>query len=149
MTIIVSATEAEVDSIRQIYSDLHRPVRARLILEDYLVAIEDGLVKGCAAVQLVPLENGHPGYLYGLAVRKPFQKQGIGRALTEARVERILGAGGYQAVALAMFWNVNFFRRLGFVTVRRDNLPLWTAGLSDFQELRYRRSAVVSRDLCL
>jgi len=87
------------------------------------------------------------GYLYGLAVQKSFHRKGAGRALTEARVDRVRDFGGSQAIALAMFWNISFFRKLGFDTVPRDSLSLAMRDLSDFRDARYRRSAVLRRSL--
>jgi len=96
-------------------------------------------------VQLVAVENGLEGHLYGLAVRKEFQRKGIGTALTEARMERVRASHGSQGVALAMFWNIGFFKRLGFETVRRRDLVTAILALPDFVDVRYRHSAVVVR----
>jgi ribosomal protein S18 acetylase RimI-like enzyme len=100
---------------------------------------------GCAAVQLVMLDSGLEGYLYGLAVRKEFQRKGIGAALTEARMERVRANDGTRGIALAMFWNIGFFKKLGFETVRRHDLLPAILELPDFVDVRYRRSAVVVR----
>jgi N-acetylglutamate synthase-like GNAT family acetyltransferase len=91
--------------------------------------------------------EGKEGYLYGLAVQKSFHRNGAGRALTKARVDRVRDFGGSQAIALAMFWNINFFRKLGFDTVPRDSLSSAMRDLSDFRDVRYRRSAVVRKSL--
>jgi N-acetylglutamate synthase-like GNAT family acetyltransferase len=84
------------------------------------------------------------GYLYGLAVRHDSQHSGIGTALTLARIHRVRQRGGNLAVLMAMFWNVGFFRKLGFETVSRGELAPAIRRLADFQNPRYKRSAVLS-----
>jgi N-acetylglutamate synthase-like GNAT family acetyltransferase len=145
MLTISPANDEDIADIQRIYVCLRRPARQRLEVEEYLVARDDGDVIGCAAVQLIESANESEGYLYGLGVKKEFQRRGIGRALTEARVERVRSVGGGHAVALAMFWNVNFFRRLGFVTTSRESLSPQMRTLPDFCDTRYRRSAVVRK----
>ena len=60
---------------------------------------------------------------------------------------RVRDFGGSRAIALAMFWNINFFRKLGFHTAPRDSLSFAIRDLSDFRDVRYRRSAVVQKSL--
>ena len=98
-------------------------------------------------MQLVTVGSGCEGYLYGLAVRKEYQRKGIGTALTEARIDRVRKNRGTRATALAMFWNVGFFRGLGFATIRRSELPPAILALDDFVDGRYRRSAVMVRSV--
>ncbi len=143
MLTVSLAQPDDATEIQQIYLALGRPARAELLSEHYLVVREPTCLAGCAAVRLIATRERTQGYLYGLAVRNEFQRRGIGRALTEARLERIRCCGGTDAIALAMFWNVGFFRRLGFVTVRREELSLEVRELPDFRDTRYRRSAVV------
>jgi N-acetylglutamate synthase-like GNAT family acetyltransferase len=145
MVNIVPAREEDAADIQAIYSELHRPPREKLEIDEYLVARRGGELLGCAAVHVVPCAPEIEGYLYGLAVRKKAQRCGIGRALTEARVERVQALRGVRVVALAMFWNVNFFRRLGFITSPRGSLSELMRALPDFTNPRYRRSAAMCR----
>ena len=142
---VSSARSGDISQIQESYLALRRPKRPDLRLEDYLVARHCGSLVGCAAVQLVMLDSGLEGYLYGLAVRKEFQRKGIGAALTEARMERVRANDGTRGIALAMFWNIGFFKKLGFETVRRHDLLPAILELPDFVDVRYRRSAVVVR----
>jgi N-acetylglutamate synthase-like GNAT family acetyltransferase len=87
------------------------------------------------------------GYLYGLAVHRDYQHQGIGSKLTKARLDGILKRQGRAAVVLAMFWNVRFFKRFGFRTVPRIDLPSSIRQLADFRNPTYRRSAALSVNL--
>jgi N-acetylglutamate synthase-like GNAT family acetyltransferase len=136
------ALPAESREIRRIHSDLHRPKRPVRVAE-YLVATDSERVLGCAAVRMFP--GG--GYLYGLAVERKSQRSGIGSALTGARVDLIRAKGQSIAVVLAMFWNVKFFRNLGFIGVRRNELPSAVKRLSDFRNPAYKHSAVLWQKL--
>ncbi|MBZ5590963.1 MAG: GNAT family N-acetyltransferase [Acidobacteriia bacterium] len=146
---VSSANTGDVYAIQQIYTALRRPKRTRLSLDEYLVARGDGQVVGCAGVQLITVGSVCEGYLYGLAVRKEHQRKGIGAALTEARIDRVRKSHGTRATALAMFWNVAFFRGLGFATIRRSELSPAILALDDFVDARYRRSAVMVRSVVL
>jgi len=146
MFILLPARPEDAAGIQEIHETLHRPLRPETRVEEYLVAHKEGSgLVGCAAVAMVPTEDGFAGYLYGLAVRKQCQRQGVGAALTLARVERIQQQQGHLAIGLAMFWNIGFFRKLGFETVKRGSLPKELVQWKDFSDHRYRHSAVISR----
>lgn len=135
---IQPARPEDRQEIRRVYLSLGRPPR-RIQISDFLVARDGDSVKGCAAVR--PFAGG--GYLYGLAVEREWQRRGIGAALTRGRLERIRSAGGKLAVVMAMFWNVGFFRKLGFDLVQRSELPPAVMRLPDFRDPTYKRSAVL------
>jgi hypothetical protein len=59
-------------------------------------------------------------------------------------MDEIRRSGGSLAVVMAMFWNVGFFRKLGFATTRRDELPVTVRRIADFRNPLYNRSAVLS-----
>lgn len=103
------------------------------------MAVQGDLLVGCAAVRL----TSTGGYLYGLAVRRENQRRGIGSALTHARVHRVREDGGRLAAVLAMFWNVRFFKRLGFRLTPRKELAPSIQQLADFRDPLYRRSAAL------
>ena len=147
MLTIMAASAEDVAAIQEIYSSLRRPTRMWVDPSEYLIARVGGVVRGCAGVRLIESAAGKEGYLYGLAVQRSFHRNGAGRALTEARVDRVRDFGGSQAIALAMFWNISFFRKLGFDTVARDSLSPAMRDLSDFRDVRYRRSAVVRKSV--
>lgn len=132
------ASPSDRPAIRRMHRSLNRPER-QIRISEYLVAAGNDQILGCAAVRLFPWG----GYLYGLAVQHDSQRSGIGAALTRARMAAIRNSDGDLAVAMAMFWNVGFFRKLGFATVRRDELPSQIRRLADFRSPLYRRSAVL------
>jgi N-acetylglutamate synthase-like GNAT family acetyltransferase len=137
------AERSDVREIRSLYRLTGRPRRALVRSAEYFVSVEDGRLVGCAAVRSV----GDDGYLYGLAVDPAYRRRGIGSALTVARLRRVSTSGGTTAVVLAMFWNVRFFKRLGFTLLRRDCLLRDFRRLADLRNPLYRRSAVLSHDL--
>jgi hypothetical protein len=59
-------------------------------------------------------------------------------------MDEIRRNGGGLAVVMAMFWNVGFFRKLGFAATRRDELPVRVRRIADFRNPLYKRSAVLS-----
>lgn len=132
------ASPEEVKEIRKIHGELHRPKRP-VRASEYLVAVDSQRVVACAAVRM--FKGG--GYLYGLAVERKSQRCGVGAALTRARMDLIRERGESLAVVLAMFWNVNFFRKLGFQTVRREELPAAVRRIADFRKPEYKHSAVL------
>jgi N-acetylglutamate synthase-like GNAT family acetyltransferase len=136
---IRSAVESDWSEIQTLYVVSGRPPRAPASLAEYLIASTPDRLLGCAGVRSL----GESGYLYGLAVHPGFRRRGIGSALTVARVERLRSCDARLAIALAMFWNVRFFRNLGFQVARRADLPEVVLRLPDFQDATYRRSAVV------
>lgn len=136
------AHRSDVADIRDLYHRTGRPRRPTVRFTEYVVAFEGRQLVGCAAVR--PVGNG--GYLYGLCVHTDWRRRGIGSALTHARLDRVAINGCGPAVALAMFWNLRFFRSLGFTLVRRDRLPSIWRKVSDLRNPTYRRSAVMWRD---
>lgn len=136
------ALPAEATEIRKIHQELGRPKR-QVRVSEYLVAVDSQHVLACAAVRI--FKGG--GYLYGLAVERKSQRCGTGSALTRARLALIQQRGQSLAVVLAMFWNVKFFRELGFQGVKRQALPLAVRRLADFRNPDYKHSAVLWQPL--
>jgi N-acetylglutamate synthase-like GNAT family acetyltransferase len=140
---IRAAKRSDVREIRSLYRLTGRPRRRAVRCAEYFVSVEDGRIVGCAGVRQI----GDDGYLYGLAVDPTYRRRGIGSALTVARLRRVSDNGGTIAVVLAMFWNVRFFKRLGFKLTRRDGLRRPFRRAADLSDPLYRRSAVLSHDL--
>ena len=135
------AERADLDEILSIHQELKRPSRDRYSLTDFLVAEANGAVIGCAGSELH--EDG--AYFYGLAVRRKWQRQGVGGMLMQARLDALERTGAEYAVALAMFWNSRFFRKFLFAPVKRQEIPLSAQVIPELVDPRFRRSAVMLR----
>lgn len=133
------AVRSDVPEIRELYSASGRPSRPVLRVTEYYVAVIGTRIAGCAAVRRVQ----YGGYLYGLAVHPDFRRRGIGSALTRLRLRKLRQEGGAGAIVLAMFWNVRFFRRLGFKLIKRESLPWPWRRIADLRSPIYRHSAVL------
>lgn len=104
------ATEADSKAIRSFQDEVNRPRRSDSIASEYFLAEMSGNILGCAAVRL----REQIGYLYGLAVSKPWRRHGIGHALTACRLDWLRETEAVSAFVLAMFWNIGFFKQHGF-----------------------------------
>ena len=140
---IRAARDQDCELIRKIQVDLKRPVRADYSAGEYLVAWHGNVAIGCAATS--PQPGG--GYFYGLAVKREWQRKGIGGQLMLARLEGLRAMHAGYAVALVMFWNSRFFRAHGFAPFKRGELPLLGASHADLTNPAFRRSAVMLRGL--
>jgi N-acetylglutamate synthase-like GNAT family acetyltransferase len=78
------ATEADCGQIRAIHEELRRPRRESYEAKEYLLAWIEGVAVGCAAT--TAHEDGV--YFHGLAVRKGWQRKGVGGELMQGRCER-------------------------------------------------------------
>lgn len=107
------ATEFDSKAITSFQDELNRPRRSDTIASEYFLAEVSGNLLGCAAVRV----RGQTGYLYGLAVSKPWRRHGIGHALTDRRLDWLRETEAASAFVLAMFWNIRFFKQHGFERV--------------------------------
>lgn len=139
---IFRGTDQDLDAIRDIQRELNRPMRSDCRASEYLIAWRQGIPVGCAATAL----HMEGGYFYGLAVRRRWQRQGIGSQLMEARLEALRVMHAEYAIALAMFWNSRFFRKHGFIPVKRSLLPASVLYHADFSNRTYARSAAMLRN---
>jgi N-acetylglutamate synthase-like GNAT family acetyltransferase len=136
---IRKASKQDCELIRSIQLGLKRPLRDEYRVSEYLIAWRGEMAVGCAATSVC--KEG--GYFYGLAVKREWQRQGIGGHLMEARIEALRALHAEYAVALAMFWNSRFFRSHGFAPVKRDLLPASALHHGDLTDPAYRRSAAM------
>ena len=84
-------------------------------IDRFLVAASGQDIVGCAAYQVHP-EIGKPGAatveLQSLAVRSPYRRRGIGRAMVEAVVESVRPFCPRELIVLT--FTPQFFEKLGF-----------------------------------
>jgi N-acetylglutamate synthase-like GNAT family acetyltransferase len=109
---------------------------AGLVANGFWVATRQNRIVGCAALETV---NPH-GIIHSVAVEKDCRREGIGtkllmKCLEQARRQRM------QIVALTtMFWNIRFFKWVGFQTTSRKELPLPLKHHTDFCSFRFRHT---------
>jgi len=87
-------------------------------LRDFRVAVADGEVVGCGALQVVWADLAE---IRSLAIAEAHQRQGLGRRLVEALLEdaRLLGLPR----VFCLTYQVDFFREMGFHVIPRESLP--------------------------
>jgi N-acetylglutamate synthase-like GNAT family acetyltransferase len=98
---------------------------AHIAADDYgemngiIVAIQDGSLVGCSGLEICDSD----AILHSVVVEKALRRRGVGTRLVR---ECLRSARRRQVLIVAlmtMFWNVNFFRQLGFRTLSRRDLP--------------------------
>src|SRR5262245_19639973 len=117
--VVVRAIRAgDFDATRRLLAGAHIGAEDNPDLAGFFVAVSAGSIVGCGGFE----RCGRASILHSIVVDKKARRRGVGRRLVAA----IIGcrSSGVQVVALmTMFWNVNFFRRVGFRTVSRRALP--------------------------
>jgi N-acetylglutamate synthase-like GNAT family acetyltransferase len=139
---IKKAAQSDASAILDLYVALNRP-RRRLRIREYFVAQVGAKVVACGAVRRI--EN--TGYLYGLAVVKEWRRVGIGSELILRRLGELRKCRIRSAVLLTMFWNVTFFRRLGFQPVARTAVHPALRRVNDFRARKNRFCTVMMIEL--
>jgi N-acetylglutamate synthase-like GNAT family acetyltransferase len=127
------ARKQDWPAIVALQSAEHRPGREDSRVSDYFVAkVGDELVGSVAGRY-----SGGTGYLYGLVVGKKWRRHGIGHALTAECLSHLETRSANRVFALAMFWNLWFFKKHGFVVAKRSEFP----DLIDLSDTRLRADA--------
>ena len=92
-------------------------------IDRFVIAEADGEMVGCATFQVHP-EIGDPEAaaveIQSVAVKGPFRRRGIGRALVEAVAERV--APFRPREVLVLTFAPEFFRALGFREIPKTNV---------------------------
>jgi N-acetylglutamate synthase-like GNAT family acetyltransferase len=136
---LYKAHKADWPAIVDLQSAENRPMHQDSRVSEYFVAKVDHELVGCVAGRC----KGEIGYLYGLVVRKEWRRQGIGHALTGQCLAHLQTRSAGQVFALAMFWNVRFFKGHRFIVVKRSTFPGLIGLHGDFCEAWGRRSALL------
>jgi N-acetylglutamate synthase-like GNAT family acetyltransferase len=85
--------------------------------------------------------------LEGIVVKKELRHQGIGAMLIKHRIQ-VARARGVKVFALAtMYYLYNFYKRRGFKTCPRANLPDFLQSYPQFTDKRYKKCAVMVRGI--
>ena len=92
-------------------------------IDRFVVAEADGEIIGCATYSILPeigVAERATVELQSVAVREPYRKLGIGRALVETLLTRI--AAFKPADALVLTFAPAFFAKMGFVEVSKSKV---------------------------
>ncbi len=125
MEVSIEAVSAFSDLNEELCEEIESLIRAgKLSPEDapgydgWLVARELGsrALIGCVGYEREAEGDASNVYMQSLVVDRAYRKQGIGRLLSNALYEDVINPGE-QLVALARFWNNDFFQKLGFYKV--------------------------------
>ena len=105
----------------------------------------DGRIVACAGLEFI--HNQKVAVLTHLATEKKFRRHGIGSALIQHRID-LARKQGVKTLALAtMYYLFNFYKKRGFKTCPRKNLPNNVKNYWMFTVERYKKCAVMIREL--
>jgi N-acetylglutamate synthase-like GNAT family acetyltransferase len=136
---IRKAAAGDRDAISQLQKRLNRPPRSDSAILEYFVAESDGNIVGCAAAR----RRDGLGYLYGLVVDKPWRRKGVGHTLTQKRLDWLRNENVLFVFVMAMFWNVGFFKKHGFIVANKEKWHQLTQLHGDFSDHWSTRSALL------
>lgn len=113
-------------------------------IENYsLVRIDGQLV----AVGAIDFPRPGVAILTRLAVRKDMRHRGIGAALITHRLNQARARGARLVALVTMYYHFNLYKRRGFRTCPRQDLPAELRDYWMFREPRYMKCAVMWRHL--
>jgi N-acetylglutamate synthase-like GNAT family acetyltransferase len=104
------------------------------------VAKIDGRVIGFASLDLI---NKRAAVFTSLVVEKPYRRHGIGSALIDARFAAARKRGIKVLALITMYYRFAFYKRRGFRTIPRAELPADIATYEQFTAKRYMKCAVM------
>lgn len=87
-------------------------------VRDFLVAEEKGKIHGAAALHILWEDLAE---IRSLAVRKEYQRKGIGKKLVTRCIKEAKDLGLHRVFVLT--YQTDFFKRLGFAEVDKSSLP--------------------------
>lgn len=129
---IRSATTQNLDAVLDLLKDAKLPADdvASIFGENYGVAILNDSIVGAAGVEC----HGDSGLFRSAVVRRDQRGKGIGRALTENRIEWA-GMHGVSVLYLLTATAAGYFARLGFERIPRDSVASEIASTGEFTSL--------------
>ncbi|MCP5156619.1 MAG: GNAT family N-acetyltransferase [Ectothiorhodospiraceae bacterium] len=137
------ATAEDWPAIRSLLEVGHLPLAgARDHLGDFLVAVRDGVVVGCAGAEIY----GDVALMRSLAVAPNLQGQGIGRAVVDTLCAG-LARRGVRSVHLLTVTAPRYFERMGFRRRAPGTAPPALAASAEFQGACPASAVLMSADL--
>ncbi|MEK7151493.1 MAG: GNAT family N-acetyltransferase [Patescibacteria group bacterium] len=108
-------------------------------IKNFWVVRKNNRIVACAGLD----SHNNASILTTLAVEREYRHQGIGASLIGHRL-RVARQRGSKIVALiTMYYHFNFYKRRGFKTCPRKNLPESIIDYSQFTSQRYKKCAVM------
>ena len=118
--------------------DRREPIR------NFWVVKSGGRVIACAGLDF---HGRDVAILTPIVVKKEFRHQGIGSALIEHRTKVAKERGVKTVAFVTMYYWFNFYKRRGFLTCPRKNLPENIKNYWMFTTKRYMKCAVMLKHL--
>lgn len=109
----------------------------------WIVKNPDGKVVACCGLEFY---NGN-AMLTSLVVEKDHRHQGIGSALISHRLGIARKRKARLVALVTMYYHFNFYKRRGFRTCPRANLPESIKNYHQFTAKRYKKCAVMYRKI--
>jgi amino-acid N-acetyltransferase len=147
MVLIRPAKTADVKAIRELVDSYAAPgqmlsketVTLYESVQEFIVAEDNGVLIGCGALHILWEDLAE---VRTVAVKKEFQKQGIGKQILEAIIKRARELGVGRIFCLT--FQTEFFGRHGFVEIEgtpvapdvyKELLRSYDAGVAEFLDL--------------
>ncbi len=113
-------------------------------LNNFWVIKHEGRIIASAGLDFFEKETAIFTYL---AVAKEFRHQGAGSALIQHRMKIAKERGARTAAFVTMYYWFNFYKRRGFKTCPRQNLPETLKNYWMFTSSQYKKCAVMLQEL--
>lgn len=118
--------------------------RIRGPIRNFWIARLNGRIVGCAGLEF-PKER--VAIFTYLAVEREFRHQGIGSALIKHRKQEARKRRAKILALVTMYYLFRFYRKRGFQTCPRENLPELLKTYWMFTSSRYKKCAVMTQKL--
>jgi N-acetylglutamate synthase-like GNAT family acetyltransferase len=112
-------------------------------IRNFWVARLHGRIVGCAGLDFI---NARAAVFTHLVVEKDCRRQGIGSALIAKRFEAARKRNISVLTLITMYYHFNFYKRRGFRTIPRKQLPEDIRSYEQFTAKRYMKCAVMIND---
>ena len=110
----------------------------------FWVATDHGTVVGCASIDW---HGRDVAVLSSCAVKKPYRHRGIGTAFVNLRLAEARKRRKRTAALCTMYYSFRHYKKLGFRTVPRAQLPDTVRDYEQFTVKRYMKCAVMTMAL--
>ncbi len=114
-------------------------IRGPITRDSFFVRV-DGKIVGFASMEFI---GEQAAILQSISVEREYRHHGIGSALIEHRINLAKRRGVRTIAFVTMYYHFNFYKRRGFKTCPRKNLPDFLQNYPQFAAQRYKKCAVM------